>query len=69
MESSHDVVRDFRGAVMFRCRNCGQPLTADDFFHLGLRLPDEGEERDDYCAAELIDDATHLSCLRARRAG
>ncbi|HXK32872.1 MAG TPA: hypothetical protein VNM91_02530 [Dehalococcoidia bacterium] len=54
---------------MFRCRSCGEPLTADDFFHLGMRLPDEGEERDDYCAAELIDDATHVNCLRVRRAG
>lgn len=69
MESTHEPVRDFRGAVMFRCRSCGEPLTADDFFHLGMRLPDEGEERDDYCAAELIDDATHVNCLRVRRAG
>lgn len=69
MQPTHDAVRDFRGRVMFHCRDCGHPLTADDFFQLGLRLPDEGEERDDYCAAELIDDATHVSCLRARRAG
>lgn len=54
---------------MFECTRCGEALTADDFFSLGLRLPDEGESRDDYCEAELMDDAAHRDCAAARRAG
>ena len=62
-------VRDYRGTVMFTCRDCGTSLSADDFFDLGMRLPDDGESRDEYCETELIDDARHLNCLRARQAG
>lgn len=63
------IVTDFRGRPLFECTRCGEALTADDFFSLGLRLPDEGESRDDYCEAELIDDAAHRDCAAARRAG
>jgi hypothetical protein len=36
-------------------------MTRDDFFDLGLRLP-EGESREEYCDAELIDVVEHLRC-------
>jgi hypothetical protein len=54
---------------MFTCSECGTPLTDDDFFDLGLRMPEPGEGRDDYCESELLDSVRHASCLRARRAG
>jgi hypothetical protein len=34
-----------------------------------LRLPDYGETAEDFLAAELLDDLSHMLCLRARRAG
>jgi len=63
-----DAVVDYHGRIMFFCGACGAPITKDDFFELGLRFPDNGETRDDYCAAELIDVITHLDCLKASRA-
>jgi hypothetical protein len=63
-----DAVVDYHGRIMFFCAACGAPITKDDFFELGLRLPDNGESRDDYCEAELIDAITHLDCLKAARA-
>ena len=59
---THAVV-DEHGAVMFACPTCGRPLTEDDFFDLGLRLPERGESRPDYLDAELLDDVLHLECL------
>jgi hypothetical protein len=44
-------------------------MTRDHFFETGLRLPDQGESRDDYCDAELIDSVMHVDCLRTTRAG
>ena len=64
-----ETIIDHHGRIMFYCGSCGTPLTADDFFDLGLRLPDYGEERDDYCQAELIDKISHIDCLRAARTG
>jgi len=59
-------VLDYRGSVMFHCRRCGEALTAEDFFALGLRLPDRGESREDYCDAELLDDdVSHAACVAA----
>jgi hypothetical protein len=63
------IVTDYRGQPLFHCSRCGAALTADDFFALGLRLPDDGESREDYCEAELIDVAEHVDCALARRAG
>lgn len=63
-----DAVVDYHGRIMFLCGACGAPITKDDFFELGLRLPDNGESTDDYCEAELIDVITHLDCLKAARA-
>lgn len=62
-------IADEAGRPMFTCRRCGGPLTADDFFELGMRLPDDGESRDDYCDAELIDYVEHPTCIAATRAG
>ena len=64
-----DAVTDFRGEVLFRCGICHLVLTKDDFFEMSLRLPDQGESRDAYCEAELIDEMSHTACLRAARAG
>ena len=69
MSSSSSPILDYHGRIMFYCRACGAPITSDDFFHLGLRLPDAGESKDDYCDAELIDSIEHVDCLRAARAG
>jgi hypothetical protein len=55
-------VVDYSGCVLFHCRNCGVALTEEDFFGLNLRLPEPGESRDDYCDAELIEDAIHAGC-------
>lgn len=56
-------VVDEHGDVMFVCPACGAALTEDDFFALGLRMPDRGESRGDYRDAELLDDVSHLDCL------
>lgn len=60
---------DRYGRPMFICRACGEPMTSDDLFRLGLRLPDYGETREEYCDAELIDEVEHESCGRRARAG
>ena len=57
---------DFRGVVFFQCATCGLGLNERDFYELGMRIPDWGESRDEYCDAELIDDVTHSDCQRAR---
>ncbi|MEX2246518.1 MAG: hypothetical protein WEC75_07505 [Dehalococcoidia bacterium] len=63
-------VHDFKGRIMFVCVTCREPLTYDDFFQLGLRMPETDETRDDYCDAELLDNLAHAACLRAgARAG
>lgn len=54
-------VLDADGAVMFRCPGCGDPISRDDFFELGMRLP-EGESREEYCDAELLDHLAHPRC-------
>ena len=71
MTSTHDSLLDERGHVLFRCAVCGEPMTRSDFFDLGLRVPDRGEDASDYCDAELIDRFEHGACTeRARsRAG
>lgn len=63
-----DPILDFHGRIMFYCASCGVPLTADDFFELGMRLPDHGETHDDYFEAELLERLSHVDCLRAARA-
>lgn len=62
-------IADQHGRVMFYCSRCKQPMTIEDFFDLGLRLPDRWETASDYCDAELIDSFEHPDCLRAERAG
>lgn len=63
------VVVDQHGRAMFPCSVCKQPLTVDDFYELGLRLPNRWETTGDYCDAELIDTLEHLACLRSKQAG
>jgi hypothetical protein len=63
-----DAVVDHHGRVMFLCGACGAPITKGDLFELGLRLPEPGESKDDYCEAELIDTITHVGCVRTSRA-
>jgi hypothetical protein len=63
MESSTPVL-DADGAVLFICPRCGEPIGRDDFFELGMRLPD-GESRDEYCDAELLEFVEHPRCARS----
>jgi len=63
-----DAVIDHQGRIMFLCAACGLPITKSDLFELGLRLPDPGESKDDYCASELIDSLTHGDCPTSARA-
>jgi len=60
---------DDRGDIMFRCAMCWEPMTQDDFFELGLRLPDQGEWAEDYREAELIDRIEHARCLPSQTPG
>ena len=69
MTTARNAILDRNGCVMFVCSQCGQPVTTDDFFELGLRLPDDGETQDDYFSAELLDDLSHVDCARARCTG
>jgi hypothetical protein len=62
-----NAILDERGRPLFVCRVCRQPLTTDDFFYFGMRLPDEGESAEDYFEAELLDGIDHDACVRARR--
>ncbi len=43
MTTARNAILDRNGRVMFVCARCGEPITTDDFFELGLRLPDNGE--------------------------
>ncbi len=69
MTAASPVVTDYRGRPVLTCSRCGQPLTSDDFFELGLRTPDHGESRDDYHEAELVDTVQHLDCASLQVAG
>lgn len=69
MATTNAPILDERGRVMFRCAACGGAISVDDFFQLGLRLPDLGESADDYRDAELLDRIDHVDCVRASRAG
>lgn len=69
MSTSSGPVVDFQGRTMFFCSACAAPITYDDFFDMGLRLPDPRESKDDYCESQLIDTIEHVDCLRAARAG
>lgn len=69
MTTAEDAVQDRGGHVMFHCSRCRQPITANDVFELGMRFPDDGESRDDYFAAELLDELNHVNCAHVERAG
>ncbi len=68
MTTSNELLLDHHGLVMFYCQDCMEPMTKDDIFELGMRLPDHGETRDDYVEAELVDVVRHLGCIRAAKA-
>jgi hypothetical protein len=61
------VILDERGEAMFHCRICHAAMTIDDFFELGLRLPDRGEGVEEYCDAELLDRVEHQACANGAR--
>jgi hypothetical protein len=63
---NQNLIRNRDGSVMFYCSDCGEPLAEDDFYDQGMRLPEHGETRDEYCDAELLDGTTHNDCLRGR---
>jgi hypothetical protein len=65
-EVANRIIADAQGRPLFRCRVCGTPITERDFADLGLRVPEYGETRDEYCDAELIDDIAHKACVGAR---
>lgn len=68
MSGTTNAILDRDGCPLLVCARCGQPVTADDLFDLGLRVPDDGERRDDYFAAELLDSLSHVDCTRVKRA-
>lgn len=65
-EVANRIIADAHGQPLFRCSICGIPMTARDFADLGLRVPEHGETRQEYCDAELIDDLAHKGCMKAR---
>lgn len=69
MPRTTNAILDRDGTPIFVCANCGGPITTDDLFDLGLRVPDDGESRDDYFAAELLDSLSHVDCGRGARTG
>jgi len=64
---NENLICDRDGLVMFYCSACGEPLAEGDFYDQGLRLPDFGETRDEYCDAELLDGTTHYDCMRGSK--
>jgi hypothetical protein len=62
MSAATNAILDRHGRPVFACADCGEPVTTDDLFALGLRVPDDGESRDDYFAAELLDSLSHITC-------
>jgi hypothetical protein len=69
MPGATNAILDRHGRAIFVCADCGEPITTDDLFDLGLRMPDDGESRDDYFAAELLDSLSHVDCGRGKRTG
>ena len=69
MPTTETPILDERGRVMFHCGACDGAILVDDFFQLGLRLPERGESADDYRDAELLDRIDHVDCSPAGRAG
>ena len=69
MPAATNAILDRHGRAIFVCADCGEPITTDDLFDLGLRVPDDGESRNDYFAAELLDSLSHVDCTRGKRAG
>ena len=69
MPASDAPIVDEHGLVMFLCSTCRGALNVDDFFQLGLRLPERGESADEYRDAELLDRIDHVDCTHSARAG
>jgi hypothetical protein len=64
-EMANRIIADAQGRPFFRCSVCGTPMTVRDFTDLGLRVPEHGEAREEYCDAELLDDVAHKRCVEA----
>lgn len=69
MPQMDEPILDEHGRVMFRCAACGGAILMQDFFEIGLRLPERGESADDYRDAELLDRIDHVACATRARAG
>lgn len=69
MPATTNALFDGRGRTPFVCADCGKPISIDDLFDLGLRVPDDGESRDDYFAAELLESLSHVGCTAGQRTG
>ena len=69
MPASDAPIVDEHGLVMFLCGTCQGAVNVDDFFQLGLRLPERGESADEYRDAELLDGIDHVDCIRSARDG
>ena len=67
--SDPQAVLDRLGRAVLLCASCHAPLSADDFFELGMRLPDHGETREEYIDDELIDYVSHPRCPLGKQAG
>lgn len=58
-----DTTTNARPEALFTCPICGRPVLESDYFELGMRPPDPGETRDEYCDAELVDEIQHAACV------
>ena len=63
-QNGSQAVVDHLGHTVLTCASCHTPLTPDDFFELGMRLPEPDETRDEYIEDELIDYVSARSASR-----
>ena len=68
MSQSGSPILDRRGQPLLRCSRCAGPITDNDVYDQGLRLPDPGESADEYIESELIDELHHVDCRGSLRA-
>jgi hypothetical protein len=61
-------ILDRQGRPLLACSRCKGPISEEDVFAQGLRLPDPGESADDYFEAELLDELHHVNCTVAQQA-
>ena len=68
MNTGSEPLLDRSGHVLFRCGDCGAPISQADIHDLGMRLPEPGESADEYFDAELVNAFRHERCALAARA-